>query len=234
MRDDCDGSAPSMRQANARIPARPRRTAACPKSNLQVPSRITRSPADEPGDRFLVCRARSGDQDAATHLYLRYHNRLTNLVRKRCSSELARWAGVEDVVQSVFATFFRRIAEGCYEVADGDTAWKVLLVMALNRVRSEATYYYAAKRDAHRNVSGPTAQEFLESKASSRQVASAHIKMVFLQDALERLPCSDRYLVGLRIEGFTVAEVAERTGRSTRTVERIIRGTRLKLSDLLR
>lgn len=233
MRDDYDGSAPSMRQVNARIPARPRRTVISPKSNLQVPARITRSPTVEPGDRFLVCRARSGDQDAATQLYLRYHNRLTSLVRKNCSSELARWAGVDDVVQSVFATFFRRIAEGCFEVADGHTAWKVLLVMALNRIRHEATYYYAAKRNAHRTVSGPTAQEFLELKASSRQVASAHFEMVF-QDALERLPCSDRYLVGLRLEGFTVAEIAERTGRSTRTVERIIRGTRLKLSDLLR
>ena len=198
-----------------------------------MPARITRSPTVEPGDRFLVYRARSGDQDAATQLYLRYHNRLTRLVRKRCSSELARWADVEDVVQSVFATFFRRIAEGCYEVADGDTAWKLLLVIALNRVRSEATYYYAAKRDAHRTVSGTAAQECFESRASSRQLASAHFELVF-QDALERLPCSDRDLVRLRIDGFSVAEVAEMTGRSTCTVERIIRGTRLKLSELLR
>ena len=203
-----------------------------PISDLQLPARNTRTPLAERGDHFLVRRLRSGNQDAATQLYLRYHGRLTSLVKNRCSTDLARCAGVEDIVQSVFATFFRRIADGCYEVAVGDSAWKVLLVVALNRVRSEATYYYAARRDAQRTMTGPTAQEFLESKASGREVTRAHFEMVF-QEILDRLPCADRQLVRLRIEGFTVAEVARMTGRSTCTVERIIHGWRLALSELV-
>ena len=68
--------------------------------------------------------------------------------------------------------------------------------MALNRVRHEATYYYAA--NAMRT--GPCRTDgagVFESRASSRQLASAHFEMVF-QDALERPPCSDRDLVRLR------------------------------------
>ena len=233
MRDDDYGSAAAVRQLNARISRNHGAPMASPMSGRQRPTRITRSPTAEPDDPCLVRQARSGDQDAATQLYFRYHNRLTGLVRKRCSPELARCAGVEDIVQSVFATFFRRIGEGCYDVADGDSVWKVLLVVALNRVRSEATYYYAARRDAHRTMTGPTAQEFLKSKASDRDVTRAHFKMV-LQDTLDPLPCSDRQLVRLRIDGFTVAEVARMTGRSTRTVERIIHDTRVALSELVR
>jgi RNA polymerase sigma-70 factor, ECF subfamily len=233
MRDDDYGSAASVRPASARIPTRPRRAAVSPMSDRQPPTRIARSSTADPGDHLLVRRARSGDQDAATQFYFRYHDRLMNLVRRRCSAGLARSAGVEDIVQSVFARFFRRIGDGFYDVPQGDSVWKVLLVIALNRVRAEATYYFAARRDAKRTMTGPTAQELLKSKASGRDVTRAYFEMVF-QETLGRLPCSDRQLVSLRIDGFTVAEVARMTGRSTRTVERIIHGRRLALSDRVR
>jgi DNA-directed RNA polymerase specialized sigma24 family protein len=40
-------------------------------------------------------------------------------------------------------------------------------------------------------------------------------------------------MVELRVEGYEVAEVARKTGRSRRTVERILQEARLKLGELL-
>ena len=142
-------------------------------SDGQQPGEIRRSHAVEPSDHYLVTMYRAGDQDAATQLYCRYFKRLTSLVKRRCSAELARCAGVEDIVQSVFATFFRRAGQGYYVIPDGEVAWKVLLVIALNKVRSQATYYYADKRDARRTIIGPEAQVRLRLHGDTRELRPA-------------------------------------------------------------
>jgi RNA polymerase sigma-70 factor (ECF subfamily) len=211
----------------------PRRTASHPESAGQGPERYGRPPSGEPSDHYLVMRTRAGEQDAATQLYLRYVKRLKSLVRRRCSKELARCAGVEDIVQSVFATFFRRVGEGCYDIPDGDEVWKVLLVIALNKVRTQATYHYAAKRDAHRTINGAEALIRLKLHANDRKIGTEHFQVI-LTDVLERLHSRDAILVRLRIDGFSVGEIARKMERSKRTVERVIHETRQTLGELLK
>ena len=106
---------------------------------------------------------------------VRYAKRLNNLVERQCSAELARWAGVEDIVQSVFGSFFRRVRQGYYDVPDGDELWKLLLVIALHKIRGKATYHHAAKRDAHRTIGGEGARRRLESRGERRAVRSMTI-----------------------------------------------------------
>ena len=60
----------------------------------------------------------------------------------------------EEIVQSVFRTFFRRAAHGHYSVPDGEEMWKLLLVIALNKVRAAGAYHRAAKRDMRQTVGG--------------------------------------------------------------------------------
>jgi RNA polymerase sigma-70 factor, ECF subfamily len=96
-----------------------------------------------------------------TNLHRRYVKRLTRLVERRYSAALARCAGVEDIVQFVFASFFRRIDQGFYDVPVGETAWKLLLIFALNAIPTQATYYNAAKRDTHRTIRGVLALQRL-------------------------------------------------------------------------
>lgn len=201
-------------------------------STEHPPEKIPRSPAGEASDHSLLWRWREGEQDAATQLYLRYAGRLIRLVQRQCSADLARWAGVEDIVQSVFISFFRRISQGYYDVPDGDELWKLLLVIALHKIRSKATYYHAAKRDTHRIVNGEAAQRRLKFQANDWESQYAYLELV-LGEALEQLPAQSRVIVRLRIEGCDVAEVARRTGRSRRSVERILQGGRLRLGELL-
>src|SRR4051794_32382269 len=98
-------------------------------------------------DRSLLARLRGGQQDAATELYLRYAQRLRALVRARCSSQLARRLEPDDIVQSVFRRFFRRVLQGDYDVPPGEELWGLLLVIALNKIRTEETFHRAGKRD---------------------------------------------------------------------------------------
>ena len=54
-----------------------------------------------------------------------------------------------------------------------------------------------------------------------------------IEEILERLPPQHRLMLRLRIDGNTVEEIAETTGRPRRSVERILQETRSKLRDLL-
>lgn len=69
-----------------------------------------------PSDASLMRRFRHGESDAATALYLRYARRLHVLARNKTGQDLQSRFDAEDVVQSVFRTFFRRVSDGSYDV----------------------------------------------------------------------------------------------------------------------
>jgi len=190
------------------------------------------TPADPGGtassDRSLLGRLRRGQQDAATELYLRYAQRLRALVRSRCSSQLARRLEPDDIVQSVFRRFFRRVLQGEYDVPPGEELWGLLLVIALNKIRTEETFHRAGKRDIRLSAQ-PADPAVLETCA----VDDSALLEVCVEDVLCHLPDNQRELVELRIQGHEVAELARRTGRSKRTVERILQDVRTRLRQLL-
>jgi RNA polymerase sigma-70 factor, ECF subfamily len=221
------------RSLRAPTPRRCSSTHASPASD-ETPKRMT-APclANEPSDHELVGQARGGDQDASTQLYGRYAKRVTALVKKRCSDRLARDAGVDDIVQSVFKTLFEQICHGCYDVPDGDELWKLLLVLALNKIRSKAEYYGARKRNGHANPDETPPQERVCMHIDVRVYATVQIEFL-LNETLERLPPQHRLMVKLRVEGYKVDEIARMTGRSRRSAERILQETRARLLDLLR
>ena len=197
------------------------------------PEEILQSATGEPSDRWLLWRFRDGDQDAATCLYVRYAKRLKSLVKKQCPAELTRWLEAEDIVQSVFLSFFRRARQGYYDVPDGEELWKLLLVLALHKIRDKSSYYHAAKRDVHLTLGGEGGRRRLESQADAERSQLNHLQLA-VREILEELPPRCRVMVELRVEGYEVAEVALKTGRSRRTVERILQEARLKLGELLR
>ena len=102
-------------------------------------------------DRSLLRRMRGGaDEDAAYDLYVRYAQRLMQIARQKTPADLAIRVDPEDIVQSVFRTFFRRASAGQYDVPEGEELWKLLLVIALNKLRSHGAFHRAVKRDVQK------------------------------------------------------------------------------------
>ena len=97
-------------------------------------------------DASLLSVFRRGNQDAATQLYLRYAKRLRALVKEQCSNELARRLEEDDIVQSVFRTFFTGAKQGLYKVPGGQDLWKLLLVISLNKIRAKGAYHSGPTR----------------------------------------------------------------------------------------
>ena len=122
------------------------------------------APAGEPSDQSLLRRFQHGHEDASTELYLRYSERLLALVAAGFRRP-GPAVDPEDIVQSVFRTFFRRASLGHYTVPDGDEIWKLFLVIALNKVRAIGSFHRAAKRDVRRTAGGESFDRAVESES---------------------------------------------------------------------
>ncbi len=83
-------------------------------------------------DKTLMRRFRSGEQDAASALYLRYAKRLQQLASRQTSTDLSIRVSSDEIVQSVFRTFFRRVSKGQYDAAAGEDLWRLFLVSIQN------------------------------------------------------------------------------------------------------
>ncbi|MBX7104233.1 MAG: hypothetical protein K1X57_09130 [Gemmataceae bacterium] len=188
----------------------------------------------EPGesDRDLLSRFRQGQDDAATQLYLKYAGRLHALARKQTGSELQSRVDPEDIVQSVFRTFFRRAALGQYSVPDGEELWKLFLVIALNKARATGAYHRAAMRDA-RNTATGTELDILPPHADGNETEALTTLRMTIDEILAGLPESSRRIITLRIEGNDVNAIAATTGRAKRSVERILQEFRNALASQL-
>jgi RNA polymerase sigma-70 factor, ECF subfamily len=182
---------------------------------------------DEASDRSLVHQFQEGSQAAATELYLRYANRVRALAQARCSTELAARLDADDIVQSVFRCFFQAARRGYYDVPAGEELWGILLVIALNKIRDARAFHTAAKRDV-RLTSGGKDLECAMENLEHADAGQAFLRIA-IQEALEMLPAKHRRIVELRIDGFEIAQIAQETGRSRRSVERVLQETRKKL-----
>lgn len=182
-------------------------------------------------DHSLLARYRRGSQDAATRLYARYAQRLRALAVSQCSPDLARRVEADDLVQSVFGSFFRGADKGLYDIPPGEELWKLFLVIALNKIRAQGKRHRAAKRDVRKTRQTDWLEQPWEI-ADQEQAAQLTLQLT-LDEAMERLTPPQREAIRLRIEGHEVSLIASQLGRSQRTVERLLQEARQRLAEYL-
>src|SRR5436309_12594638 len=148
-------------------------------------------PPDDDGplsDRRLLERFQNGDREAAGLLYARYADRLRALTRRKSSTALACRLDPDDIVQSVFRNFFHAAREGGYDVPPGEDLWKLLLVIALNKIRARGTFHRAAKRDVRRTRRIEGMDPYTLAKENPHgQTGSTFLKLA-AEEALAQLP----------------------------------------------
>ena len=148
------------------------------------------------------------------------------LADRSTGDDLSTRFDAEDIVQSVFRTFFRRVADGHYMIPEGEELWKLLLVIALNKVRLIAEHHRALKRDVSQT------QSIGDRDVGERAEASEVLKLT-IEDVLTTLPEFHREVVHYRINGYEIAEIAEKVSVSRRSVERILQAFRARLRTQL-
>jgi len=180
-----------------------------------------------PSDQSLLLRFQRGQGDAATALYLRYAKRLHGLIQAQRGVDLSVRVDAEDIVQSVFRTFFRRAAAGHYAVPRGEELWKLFLVISLHKMRDAGAHHRAAKRDVRRTTA--VGDDSSVAVPGGHDNLALSLLQLTIDEVLAQLPATYRRIVELRVEGYEVAEIAQQTGRAKRSIERILQEFRDRL-----
>src|SRR6266571_2251388 len=167
-----------------------------------VPERPAVAGGPSPTDQSLLRRCRSGDEAAAADLYRRYAGRLRALASAQCAADLQVRFDADDIVQSVFRTFFQGLRESAYQVPEGQELWGLLFVIALHKIRNQANFHRAAKRGIGQTVGG----EHLTTHFADDE-ASLNFLLVLIEDEVKDYPPVNRQIVRMRIEGYDMGEI---------------------------
>ena len=81
-------------------------------------------------------------------------------------------------------------------------------------------------------ASGAVHDHALQAAHGPDEEALAILRLV-IDEVLHDLPPAQRRIIELRIEGFEVAEIARQSGRSKRSVERVLQEFRNNLQSLV-
>jgi RNA polymerase sigma-70 factor (ECF subfamily) len=100
----------------------------------------------------LMARLRRGDDQAATAVFQRFAHKLIHLARDHIQAELRHKVEPEDIVQSVFRSFFTRYGAGEFEVGTWNDLWGLFTLITLRKCVNRVEYFHAQCRDVVREV----------------------------------------------------------------------------------
>ena len=180
---------------------------------------------EQRSDGSLMAEFSNGHREAAEELFHRYSARLQSIARSRLSRYLSSRVDPEDIVQSAFKSFFRRAAAGGYMAPLSNDLFNLLIVITMRKVNAHVDHNRAAMRDVRRESGNQSlAENIIDESESLRDL------LLTIEDVCRELTATQREIVNLRLEGYTVAEIAAKATRSKRTVERELQNFRQLLA----
>jgi RNA polymerase sigma-70 factor (ECF subfamily) len=184
----------------------------------------------------LMARLRQGDDEAAQLVFERYARRLIGLAATRLPEWMRSKVDPEDVVQSVFRSFFSRQASGQLELDDWDGLWTMLTVITVRKCGHRLDQFRAARRDVRREVALAAAEDDSEPDWQAPDLSPTPTETLLFGETLEEVLATlkerDRPILVLRLQGYTVPEISAEIGRSERTIHRVLEGVRAHLERL--
>lgn len=174
----------------------------------------------EPRLTDLLPDLAAGDPGAARAVFDRFSARLVRLADQHLSRKLAGRVDGEDVVQSVFRTFFRRGNEGEFRIDGSGQLWQLLVRITILKARAKARHHSAAIRDAGAERADLLGGFEPASPEPGPDDAAALVEQV--EVLLRDLPTLYGQLLGLRLQGHTVTDAADELGVSRQTVHRAL------------
>lgn len=179
-----------------------------------------------------------GDGEAAQQFWEQYAEKLVQIARNRLGEAPRRLLDEEDIVQSVFGSICRGAAAGRFaNLQSRDELWWLLLA-----ITKQKTVNYFRKETAQKRGAGKvrSLQDAVSDASDGEPLSLDHlVGSVPSPDFLVALDEEYQYLLQLlrddglrrvaiaRVEGYTVAEIAQQLTMSRRAVERklqLIRG----------
>lgn len=179
-----------------------------------------------------IDQLKAGDREATRPLWENYFRRLVGLARARLADRPRLGADAEDVALSAFDSFIRGVERGRFpELRNRDELWHLLVTITARKaqrllrdetrqkrgggaVQGESVFFDPAGG----NGAKPGIEQVLGRDPSPEFV-------VQLTDEFERLfgtlaDADLRRVATMKLEGYTIDEMAARIGRAPATIER--------------
>lgn len=185
----------------------------------------------------LMNHLRAGDSAAAAQLVGQYHERLRALAKKRLAPRLRQKVDPDDVLQSVYKSFFLRFERGEFQVEDADSLWSLLTLITIRKCSGRAEYFLAACRNVNReatdclSASGSLqpGRQLVSKEPTPEEAACLTETLEHLMRGMESWECE---ILALSLQGHSIEEVSRQVGRAERTVERVRSRIRKRLLRL--
>jgi RNA polymerase sigma-70 factor (ECF subfamily) len=182
----------------------------------------------------LMLRLRDGDQTAAGEVFNRFVCRLVGLARSQLDTWVRDRTDPEDIVQSVYKSFFTRFTAGQFDVTSWESLWALLALITLRKCANKATYFQAGRRDLRREVAQGRVREsspLFEAVDRDPGPLEAAVLTETLECLLSCLGERERLIVQLHLQGHEIPAISLQVERSQRTVRRALELARRQLEE---
>ena len=166
---------------------------------------------------------RSGDNGAARQIFEHFSKRLCRLAERHMSSRLRQRVDGDDVIQSVFRTFFVRDSQGQFQVDHTDELWRLLVTITLRKARGVWRKNNAGQRSLGREVEwGESAGLSIAAISREPTVVEALVLADEIAALLNGLTEDHAKALELRMGGHTPTEAAALMGLSRQSFYRLL------------
>jgi RNA polymerase sigma-70 factor (ECF subfamily) len=136
----------------------------------------------------------------------------------------------EDIVQSMFRSFFRKAQNGEFTLRRSGDLWRLLAAMTVNKARGRIEYELAQKRTPREEVPASATLDLFDKDPSPEE---AVVLLDELSSLINGLPERDRMILEHRLQGESIEDIATDLELSEFTIRRSLQKTRRALEGRL-
>ncbi len=180
--------------------------------------------AEPTDDRELAHEIQAGSESAAKELFDKYCERLMRLSKRRISQRMASRFDPDDVVQSAFRTFFKRVKNDEFTFEQEEDLFKLLVRLTVRKTLRQVVHHQAAKRSPTSEMTDGSDDSQLLAQVAGN-VPAPDVELALLEQfekLMESLTPIERQVVELKMQGYTTVEIAEKLGSYDRKIRRLL------------
>lgn len=170
----------------------------------------------------------------ASEVFRRYSIRLLHLANDRLGKDVRGKLSPEDVVQSAFKSFFRRLKDFRLERDGADAIWGLLSIITIRKCKKWDAFYRCDKRAVKRERPDDSR---LAGQVRHTSTEPGPEDALIVEELLEKLfnefEPRQQQMILLRIDGCSLDEIAVQCQSSCRTVARTIATAKRLLAEFL-
>ncbi len=142
------------------------------------------------------------------------------------TARLATRVDPDDIVMSAYRSFFVRVDDGQFSIAETGDLWRLLVEITMHKLYRQARFQQAQRRSIDREVTA----DAMELGAESPTPEAAAIAADEIEFVMKRLSPAGRKSLELRLRGCLLAEIAAQSGVNEKTVRRHLEKARKVMS----